>query len=106
MFFPPFRLDVLNQQLWHEEELLPLRPKTFAVLRYLVEHAGRLVAREELIKAIWPDTHGAEKGPKRCILELRAALGDRADDPRFIETVGRRGYRFIAPLITVQPGPN
>jgi DNA-binding winged helix-turn-helix (wHTH) protein/predicted ATPase len=106
MFFSPFWLDVLNQQLWRGEDPLPLRPKTFAVLRYLVDHAGRLVAREELIKAVWPDTHGAEKGPKRCILELRAALGDRVGDPRFIETVGRRGYRFIAPLTTVQPGPN
>jgi len=64
-----------------------LRPKTFAVLRHLVEHAGQLVTREELIKAVWPDTHGADKGPKRSMHELRAALGDRADVPRFIELV-------------------
>jgi DNA-binding winged helix-turn-helix (wHTH) protein/predicted ATPase len=96
--FSSFRLDLPNQRLCGGGDPIPLRPKTFAVLRYLLEHAGRLVTREELVKAVWPDTHGAAKAPKRCILELRAALGDRADDPRFIETVGRLGYRFIAPL--------
>ena len=99
--FSSFRLDLPNQQLCGGAQPVPLRPKTFAVLRYLVEHAGRLVTREELVKAVWPDTRGAESAPKRCILELRAALGDQADDPRFIETVGRFGYRFIAPLTTV-----
>lgn len=92
------RLDLSNQQLWRDGRAVLLRPKTFAVLRYLVEHAGRLVTREELIKDVWRDTHGAEKGPKRCILELRAALGDQAADPQFIETVGRLGYRFVARL--------
>ena len=101
--FSSFRLDLPNQQLWGGAEPVRLRPKTFAVLRYLVEHAGRLVTRDDLVRAVWPDTRGAEKGPKRCILELRTALGDRADDPQFIETVGRLGYRLIAPLATTAP---
>src|SRR6516225_5166842 len=77
--FSSFRLDLPNQRLCGREDPIPLRPKTFGVLRYLVEHAGRLVTREELVKAVWPDTHGAGKGPKRCIFELRAALSDRVD---------------------------
>lgn len=96
--FASYRLDLPNQQLWKRDEPIALRPKTFAVLRHLVESAGRLVTREELVRTVWPDTGGAERAPKRCILELRAALGDRTDAPQFIETVGRLGYRFIAPL--------
>lgn len=103
IFFQQFRLDLLNQQLWRGEEPIPLRAKTLAVLRYLIEHAGRLVTREELVKTVWPDISGAEQGPKRCILELRAALDDTARSPQFIETVGRRGYRFIASLSTTSP---
>lgn len=97
--FSSFRLDLVNRQLWGGQERIPLRPKSFAVLRYLVEHAERLVTREELVNAVWADARGAEKAPKRCVLELRVALGDRADHPCFIETVGRFGYRFIAPLV-------
>ena len=59
--FSSFRLDLPNQRLCGREDPIPLRPKTFGVLRYLVEHAGRLVTREELVKAVWPDTHGAGK---------------------------------------------
>ncbi|HSP99491.1 MAG TPA: winged helix-turn-helix domain-containing protein [Candidatus Dormibacteraeota bacterium] len=75
--FSSFRLDLSNRQLWDDAEPVPLRPKTFAVLRFLVEHAGCLVTRDELVGAIWPDTRGAEKGPQRCILELRSAIGRR-----------------------------
>jgi DNA-binding winged helix-turn-helix (wHTH) protein/predicted ATPase len=96
--FGSFRLDLLNQQLWRGEQTVPLRPKTSAVLRYLVEHAGRLVTRDELVRAVWSNAPGSEKAPKRCILELREALGDRVDEPLFIETMGRVGYRFIAQL--------
>src|SRR5712692_10530045 len=104
-FFPPFRLDPINEQLWRGAHLLRLRPKTFAVLRYLVVHAGRLLTRDELCQAVWPDTHGSERAPKHCIRELRDILGDRGEAPRFIETLGRRGWRFIAPLTTASPVP-
>ena len=56
--FAPFRLDPVSQQLWRGEELVPLRPKLFAVLRRLLEHAGRLVTREELRAAVWPSDGG------------------------------------------------
>jgi DNA-binding winged helix-turn-helix (wHTH) protein len=96
--FPPFRVDLGNEQLWRGAELLPLRPKPFAVLRYLLTHAGQLVTKAELLQVIWPDTVGNAGLPKGCIRELRQVLGDKAESPRFIETVGRRGYRFIGTL--------
>src|SRR5215813_6533301 len=101
--FAPFRLDPVNEQLWQEEELVPLRPKLFAVLRHLVEHAGRLVTREELLKAVWPTSVVSESVLRGTIRELRDVLGDDANTARFVETVPHRGYRFIAPLSTTLP---
>jgi DNA-binding winged helix-turn-helix (wHTH) protein/tetratricopeptide (TPR) repeat protein len=94
--FPPFRLDVTNQTLWRDDTRLPLMPKPFAVLQYLVENAGRLVNQDELLAAIWPDTHVQPEILRRYILEIRRVLGDQAGAPQFIETVTKRGYRFIA----------
>jgi DNA-binding winged helix-turn-helix (wHTH) protein/tetratricopeptide (TPR) repeat protein len=96
--FPPFRLDLENEQLWRDDKIVPMRPKPFAVLRYLVENPGRLVKREELRKAVWPDTHVSETLLRVHIRELRVALGDDADAPRIIETIPGRGYRFLASM--------
>jgi predicted ATPase/DNA-binding winged helix-turn-helix (wHTH) protein len=96
--FPPFRLDLPNQQLWCGGELVPLRPKPFAVLAYLATHAGRLVPRAELAKAVWPDTYVGEDVLRGYIRDVRTVLGDDPEAARFIETVARRGYRFIAPI--------
>lgn len=98
IFFSPFQLDLAREQVWYEGQLVPLRPKLFAILRYLVEHAGRLVPREELLQAVWPDTVVSDSVLRGCIRALREALEDDAEAPRFIETVARRGYRFLAPL--------
>jgi DNA-binding winged helix-turn-helix (wHTH) protein/predicted ATPase len=103
VIFRPFRLDVENEQLWRGSQLVSLRPKTFAVLRCLVERAGRLVSKEELLDTVWPGTTVSDVVPIVCVRELRKALGDDAEAPRFIETLARRGYRFIAPLTTTQP---
>jgi len=105
--FPPFRLDTINQCLWRlqetaQDERILLAPKAFAVLRYLVEHAGRLVTQDELLDAVWPETHVQPEVLKSRIFEVRSALGDRPKTPRFIETLPRRGYRFIA---TVHDSP-
>lgn len=97
LLFPPFRLDALNERLWRESERVRLRPKAFAVLRYLVEHAGELVSRQELLRVVWPNTHVSEGVLRWYLHELREALGDEAEEPRFIETVAGRGYRFLAP---------
>jgi DNA-binding winged helix-turn-helix (wHTH) protein len=102
IIFPPFRLDPVNEQLWRENQLVPLRPKTFAVLRCLVEQAGRLVTKEELLKAVWPGTRVSEGILKGYIRDLRDILGDDSQQPRFIETVPRRGHRFL-PTVTTQP---
>src|SRR5262245_24045751 len=96
--FPPFRLDVLNQCLWRGDTRVSLMPKPFAVLRYLVEHAGQLVTHDELLAAIWPDTYVQPEVLRRYILEIRRTLGDAAEAPRFIRTIPRRGYEFIAPV--------
>ena len=99
--FPPFRLDTVNQCLWRrtdeaEDERILLTPKAFGVLSHLVDHAGQLVTHRELLNAVWPQTAIEPQALKRNIFELRRALDDPPKKPRFIETLPRRGYRFIA----------
>ncbi|MGO9055916.1 MAG: winged helix-turn-helix domain-containing protein [Candidatus Binataceae bacterium] len=98
--FPPFRLDAVNQQLWRGKKEVSLRPKTFDVLRYLVDHPGQLVTKAMLLDAVWPCVVVSDSMPATCVAELRRNLGDDARIPRFIETVHRRGYRFIAKVTT------
>src|SRR5712691_8803560 len=100
------RLDLESEQLWREEEALRLRPKSFAVLRYLVKHAGRMVRKEELMRAIWPDTAISDGVLAVCINELRQALGDAAQAPQYIKTVPRLGYRWIGLLPTANRPPD
>ena len=104
--FPPFRLDLANERLWRGSELLALRPKAFLLLRYLAEHPDRLLTQQELLKAIWQHGYVSEGLLRGYIRRLRSALGDDAKNPRFIETAGGRGYRFIAPLISTPPVPS
>ena len=94
--FSPFALDLASERLLRGSRSIPLRPKSFAVLRYLAEHPGRLVTPDELLAAIWPDVHVGRGLPKDSVLETRRALGDRPRTPRFIETAHGRGYRFVA----------
>lgn len=101
--FPPFRLDVRNEQLWRDEALVPLRPKPFAVLAYLALHPGQLVTAVELRKAVWPNTYVGEGLLRGYIREVRRVLGDDPAHPEFIETLPRRGYRFLAEVIRGQP---
>jgi DNA-binding winged helix-turn-helix (wHTH) protein len=96
--FPPFRVDLRNQCLWRGSERITLTPKAFAVLLLLVEHAGRLVTHDQLLDAIWPDASVQPEVLKSHILTIRHSLGDSAKNPSFIETLPRRGYRFIAPV--------
>jgi DNA-binding winged helix-turn-helix (wHTH) protein/tetratricopeptide (TPR) repeat protein len=95
--FGDFWLDLTSERLWHRDEVAALTPKAFAVLRRLVEDRGQLVSKEELLRAGWPKTHVSEGVLKVIILEIRRALGDDSAAPSFIETVPRRGYRFIGP---------
>src|SRR5580765_3258799 len=96
--FGSFRLDTLDQCLWRDGVRVALTPKVFAVLCHLVAHPGRLVTQDELLGAIWPDTYVQPEILRKYILELRKVLGDDPKSPRFIETLPKRGYRFLAPI--------
>ncbi len=100
--FGPFRLDAANAHLWRGSDKIPLKPKTFSVLCYLVERAGQLVTKEELLKTLWPNVRVGDAVLKVCIREIRKALEDQAKAPQFIETVHRRGYRFIGEVVSSQ----
>ena len=100
--FPPFQLDLSAEQLRRHTQTIALRPKTFAVLRYLVEHSGALVTKDALLDAVWSETVVSEAVLKTCVRELRQALGDNERAPQFIETVHGRGYRFIAQVVISQ----
>src|SRR5215471_2370085 len=102
----PWRVDWSNECVWHGDAMVRLPPKAFAVLRLLMEQAGQLVTKETLLEAIWPDAVVSEAALTVCIGELRKALRETAQAPRFIQTVHRRGYRFIGHLPTVTaPAP-
>ena len=94
--FGPFRLDTVSHWLWRDDKRVPLTPKAFDVLRYLIEHADRLVTQDELLEALWPETYVNPEGIRKYILEIRKVLSDRSDQPAFIETFPKRGYQFIA----------
>jgi DNA-binding winged helix-turn-helix (wHTH) protein/predicted ATPase len=100
--FPPFRLDCVNECLWRDAQQISLRGKTFAVLRHLLESPGQLMTKEALFATVWPDTYVTEGALTICITELRKALGDSTKTPRYIETVHRRGYRFIGTVVSGQ----
>jgi DNA-binding winged helix-turn-helix (wHTH) protein/predicted ATPase len=108
LVFPPFRLDLGSDRLLRGEAEIALRPKSFAVLRYLAERPGRLVSGAELLRAVWPDVAVSEAMPRLCIREIRAALGDDARRPQYVVTRPRRGYRFVAavnPTVGAAPEP-
>jgi predicted ATPase len=94
--FPPFRLDPADERLWRGDAPVHLRPKSFRVLRYLVERPGHLVTTNELLDAVWPGVAVSGETLTQVIAELRRALGDHAHHPLFIQTIHRRGFRFIA----------
>jgi DNA-binding winged helix-turn-helix (wHTH) protein/predicted ATPase len=101
--FADFRLDTDNACLWHGAQVVALTPKAFDVLHYLVTHPDRLVPKDTLLETVWPETAVSDVVVRVAIGELRKALGDAAQAPRFIATVFRRGYRFIAPVARVVP---
>ena len=99
--FGDFRLDQANATLSREGSAVSLTPKAFSVLEYLVEQAGRLVTKDEFMDRIWSGVFVGDAALKVCVREIRRALGDDSQHPRYIETAHRRGYRFIAPVSMV-----
>jgi DNA-binding winged helix-turn-helix (wHTH) protein len=102
--FHPYRLEPETGLLYRGRERVPLSRKSVAVLRCLLEKAGRVLSKEELLRAVWPDTFVVEENLKVHVLEIRKALGDDVRNPLFIETLHGRGYRFIAP-VSDEPAP-
>ena len=94
--FGRFRLKIAERVLLREGELVPLTPKVFDILVTLVEHGGQLVAKDDLMKRVWPNTFVEEGNLTQNISLLRKALGESPGGAQFIETVPRRGYRFVA----------
>ena len=105
--FRSFCLDTSNQCHWRGEERVQIPPKAYDVLRYLVENPRRLVTPDELLERLWPETYVNPEVVRKYILDIRKILGDRPGKPEFIETVTKRGYRFIATVVdeTATPGP-
>lgn len=103
-YFCGFQLDAGNECLWRGEQQVMLPPKPFLVLRYLVEHPGRLITHDELLDALWPETFVQPQVLRTYVLDLRKALGDDAGQPRFIQTVMKRGYRFVAAVEEMAEG--
>src|SRR5262245_64698787 len=101
--FASFRLDTVNHSLWRGEERLSLSPKAFDVLRYLVEHADRVVSQDEILEALWPETYVNPEVIKKYVLGIRKVLGDQPDKPVFVATFPRRGYQFVAPVSDASP---
>jgi predicted ATPase/DNA-binding winged helix-turn-helix (wHTH) protein len=87
-----------NEQAWCGERRLTLTPRAFAVLRHLVDHRDRLITKDDLLTAVWRDTVVSDAALASCIRDLRRALRDSSIAPRYIETVHRRGFRFIGPI--------
>ena len=94
--FGPFRIDIAERHLMREGNTVPLTPKAFDILMVLVENQGHLLEKEDLMHRLWPETFVEETNLSNNISVLRKALGDDAGEHRYIETVPRRGYRFVA----------
>lgn len=100
--FGEFSLDASSGELRKGPCLVRLRPQPAAALTYLLQHAGEVVTREDLRRILWPDGTFVQfdHGLNSCIKQIRAALSDHRLGPRYLETLPRRGYRFIEPLRT------
>ena len=99
--FGLFRLNAGERLLLRQGQTIPLQPKTFDLLLVLVQNPGHLLEKEELLKAVWPDTIVEEVNLANNISLLRKALGEDSSEQRFVETVPRRGYRFVANVLKV-----
>src|SRR6266852_1207828 len=100
--FEGYTLDVARHSLRAADREVALRRKSFELLRYLVENPDRLVTKEELLKAIWPNAAVADESLTQCVREVRQAIGDSKQT--IIATVPRCGYRFAAPVLRVARG--
>ena len=103
--FSGFRLEEAQQRLLFNGEPVALKPKILDLLRYLIQSRGQLIAKDDLMREIWPDTIVEENNITVSMSILRKTLGEDRQKPRFIQTVPRRGYRFVAEVIELSPDP-
>lgn len=96
--FGPFRFDVRDRTLVRDGQEIRLPPRALAILEYLLERPGRIVSKQDLIDAVWKDAFVSESSLTEAVGVLRQLLGDTATDAAYIQTVHRRGYRFVAPV--------
>ena len=107
--FGPFVVDASWYRLLRGTEIIPLSPKIIDLLLYLVARQSALVGKDELFAALWPDVAVTDNALTQAVSELRQALGDDSSKPTYIQTVARRGYRFIAavePIVPASPAPS
>ena len=102
--FGPFRLDVDERLLLRAGEVVPLTPKAFDLLLALIAQPGHLLEKEVLLKTVWPDSFVEENNLADNISKLRKALSDGENGQKFIETIPKRGYRFVAEVRVVNGG--
>lgn len=114
--FGPFRIDIAEKLLFHQQTPIPLTPKAFDTLLALIENPGHILEKEELMRRVWPDTVVEENNLTQNISALRKALGRDSGENTYIETIPRRGYRFAVavherwedapqPILREVPGP-
>lgn len=103
--FGEFILSRFEQQLLREGEPVRLDPKTWRLLECLVERAGQIVSKDVLLSEVWEDVIVGDAALTQAVMRLRTALGDDARTPRYIETVHRRGFRFIASVAELENSP-
>jgi DNA-binding winged helix-turn-helix (wHTH) protein len=96
--FGPFELDANDRLLSQDGAIVPLTPKALDTLLILVERKGHVVSKDELLERVWPDSFVEQNNLAQNISALRKALGEKEGGPRYIDTVPKRGYRFIVPV--------
>ena len=101
--FGPFVADPETGRLYEGDRVIPLAPKPFETLYYLASRPGRVVPKSELMEKLWPDTFVTDDVLVQCVVDIRRALGDPARSPRFVQTIPRRGYQFVASVRVVSP---
>src|SRR5215203_1165394 len=99
--FDAFQVDPVRRRLLRDRELVSLTPKAFSILMVLLENRGEVVEKEELIRKVWADAFVTEANLTQNVSSLRKALGERANDHRFVVTVPGRGYSFVSEVLEV-----
>ena len=103
--FGPYRVDGPNRLLWKGQEMVALGPKSIEVLLALIARAGQVVGKQELMDRVWPETFVEEANLSVQVSALRKALGEREEGGEYIQTIPKRGYRFMGSVQAAPKGP-